>query len=159
MANRNPQREAFFQESGVVCANAEQTASAGRLWAAWLESGSVLSLEGPLGAGKTCFVRGLAHGLGHAPSGVSSPTFTLVHEYTGGAIPLLHYDLYRIESVEELEPLGIADDLGATCICAVEWGDKFPQIFPPRTIRIQFTIEGSRRILRALNHSPATSPR
>lgn len=145
MANRNPHADTLFGEGGFFCASEDETAAAGGIWAARLGPGSVLSLEGPLGAGKTCFVRGLAQALGHPPESVSSPTFTLVHEYTAGGIPLLHYDLYRIEEMEDLDPLGVTDDLGGPAICAVEWGDKFPSLFPEGTIRLTFQIEGTGR--------------
>jgi tRNA threonylcarbamoyladenosine biosynthesis protein TsaE len=133
----------------VTTTSEGETAAVGRGLAARLEAGSAVLLVGPLGAGKTAFVRGLAEGLGASPDEVSSPTFTLIQEYRGGRLPLLHVDLYRLDDPGEIEELGL-DELGETSVLAIEWGDKLPR--PPagaivvdieqgagdaRTIRIQ----------------------
>lgn len=147
MANRNPIWDKIFAGEGVVCDGAADTRALGRELAEELSGKTVLSLEGPLGAGKTCFVQGLADGLGIDPSGVSSPTFTLVHEYPGGRIPLVHLDLYRLTSDAELAGLGYDEYLQEEGICAIEWGDKFPEALPEAAWRIRFSIEpGYRRI-------------
>jgi len=88
----------------TVCAAPEDTQALGARFAAALESGAVLSLEGPLGAGKTQFVKGFAAALGHEGE-VSSPTFTLVHEYAADA-PVMHFDWYRLEDAGEV--IGLA---------------------------------------------------
>jgi tRNA threonylcarbamoyladenosine biosynthesis protein TsaE len=98
-------------------ATAELGASLGRS----IQAGSVVLLEGELGAGKTAFVRGLAAGLGVEDDQVSSPTFTLVQEYRG-RLPLLHADLYRI-TVAESDELGL-DELGLQGVVAIEWAEK-----------------------------------
>jgi len=123
--------------------------SLGRRIASKVDSSLILSLEGPLGAGKTCFVKGLADGLGIAPDEVSSPSFTLVHEYAGGRLPLVHFDLYRLESEEELLPLGFEEYLGAPGIIAIEWGGKFPGSLPGGAWRVGFGIEEGGRKIRA----------
>ena len=148
MANRNPLSHQIFSAHGVLCQSEEATRLAGLELAAALAPGTVLSLEGPLGAGKTCFVKGLAAGLGLDPGSVSSPTFTLVHEYDGGRIPLIHMDLYRIESEAELDGLGLDDYLSGPLISAIEWGGKFDSALPGKTLRITFTIEGAARRIR-----------
>jgi tRNA threonylcarbamoyladenosine biosynthesis protein TsaE len=88
-----------------------------------LAMGSVLLLSGDLGAGKTAFVRGLATGLGIDPGEVTSPTFTLVHEYRGGRLPLIHVDLYRLDRAD-LDEIGLDQDLAATGVIAIEWSER-----------------------------------
>jgi tRNA threonylcarbamoyladenosine biosynthesis protein TsaE len=133
-----------------VCESVAETRKAGRQLAGWLRGGEVLSLEGPLGAGKTTFVQGLAEGLGCRAEEVSSPTFTLVHEYPDGRLPFVHLDLYRLESPEELAALGFDDLLSGSTIAAIEWGDKFPQALPPHTQRFVFSMDGDARKIRRL---------
>ncbi len=147
MANRNPASEEIFGPHGILCEDEAATRACARLLAEHIFEAAVLSLEGPLGAGKTCFVQGLAEGLGLEAGVVSSPTFTLVHEYPAGRLPLIHFDLYRLESSEELVGLGFEEYFEGTGIRAIEWGDKFPQALPRETWRLQFSIEsGARRI-------------
>jgi tRNA threonylcarbamoyladenosine biosynthesis protein TsaE len=103
-----------------------QTADAGRQLAATLGAGSVLLLIGDLGAGKTAFVRGLAEGLGIPSDDVSSPTFTLMQEYRGGRVPLVHVDLYRLNDAREIDDLGL-EELGLNSVLAIEWAEKLPR--------------------------------
>ena len=147
MANRNPNGEKIFTVNGVVCSSEEETRALGRELAEGIAADTTLSLEGPLGAGKTCFVKGLAEGFGLDPAGVSSPSFTLVHEYPGGRLPFVHFDFYRLNSERELAGLGYEEYFQSPGIRAIEWGDKFPGALPAGTWRIGFSIEaGSRRI-------------
>jgi len=141
----NPQIEKTFPGGERLCATEEDTRQAAHDLAACLQDHAILSLEGPMGAGKTCFVRGFAEALGCDPRDVSSPTFTLIHEYHGGRIPLAHMDLYRIENVTDLAPLGFDDYLCGDGIVAIEWGGKFAEELPPHTLRLVFSIEDSAR--------------
>ena len=102
------------------------TTAAGRELAATLGPETAVLLFGDLGAGKTAFVRGLAEGLGADPSDVSSPTFTLIQEYRGGRLPLLHVDLYRLDDSREIDDLGL-EELGTDGVVAIEWAERLPR--------------------------------
>jgi tRNA threonylcarbamoyladenosine biosynthesis protein TsaE len=103
-----------------------ETAAVGRDLARTLAAGAVVLLSGDLGAGKTAFVRGLADGLGVDPADVSSPTFTLIHEYRSGRLPLFHADLYRLNDAREIDELGL-DEIGEDGVLAIEWAEKLPR--------------------------------
>lgn len=112
-----------------------------------LSPGAVLLLHGDLGAGKTAFVRGLAEGLGLNPDDVTSPTFTLVHEYRGGRLPLIHVDLYRLDRAE-LDEIGLDQDLAAGGVTAVEWPERLTRpISGAITVRITDRGEDRREIV------------
>ncbi len=106
-----------------------------------LGPGSVLALHGELGAGKTCFVQGLAKAL-NIPRAVNSPTFTLINEYPGRP-PLYHIDLYRIQSPEEALNLGLDDYIFGKGITAIEWAERIADILPPSTTHIFFENRGA----------------
>ena len=130
----------------LVSRSEDQTMAIARDVAATLSAGDVLLLSGDLGAGKTAFVRGLAEGLGVNPDDVSSPTFTLVHEYRGGRLALYHADLYRLEraATEDLglEEMGVADG-----VLAIEWPERLTHgPAGARSVRIEISGEDSRRI-------------
>jgi tRNA threonylcarbamoyladenosine biosynthesis protein TsaE len=128
-----------------VSGSPEETRRLGSEIIANVPTSMVLSLTGDLGAGKTEFVKGLALGLGIA-SDVTSPTFTILHEYSGGRLPLFHMDFYRLEVERELDEIAFDEYLQAGGICAIEWGDKFPNRLPPDTVKVVFSIdEGDRR--------------
>jgi tRNA threonylcarbamoyladenosine biosynthesis protein TsaE len=132
--------------AGRVTASEEETQAVARELAATLEPGAVLLLSGDLGTGKTTFARGLAEGLGIDPTDVSSPTFTLVHEYRGGRLTLYHADLYRLEKTATddlgLEELGVRDG-----VLAIEWPDRLTHELPGAVlVRLEVINDGSRRI-------------
>jgi tRNA threonylcarbamoyladenosine biosynthesis protein TsaE len=134
-----------------------ETYELGRAFGRQLAGGELVLLEGPLGSGKTVFARGIAAGLGIPPEQVSSPSFTLVQEYSGGRARMYHVDLYRIASVEEVETLGIEELLEATAVVVVEWGERLPAAYREGavTVRLHDIGEASRRIeLLAKNGAP-----
>ncbi len=118
----------------------DETVAVARDLAASLSADAVVLLEGDLGAGKTAFVRGLAEGIGVDPDAVSSPTFTLIQEYRGGRLLLLHVDLYRLNDPREIDDLGL-DELGSGAVLAIEWADKLPAA-PPGAIRVRIEHAG-----------------
>jgi tRNA threonylcarbamoyladenosine biosynthesis protein TsaE len=124
----------------------EETQAIAEKLAADLKPGTVLLLSGQLGAGKTAFVRGLAVGLGIDPEEVSSPTFTLVHEYRGGRLTLYHADLYRLVNTTT-EDLGLEEKAVAEGVLAIEWPDRLTHPLPG-AIGIDMEISGdtTRRI-------------
>jgi tRNA threonylcarbamoyladenosine biosynthesis protein TsaE len=123
-----------------------ETAGVGRDLAPTLSAGSVVLLHGDLGAGKTAFVRGLAEGLGVPTAEVSSPTFTLMQEYRGGRVPLVHVDLYRLDDPREIDDLGL-EEIGETSVLAIEWAEKLPRALPDAIdVRIRYAAESIRHI-------------
>ncbi|HEX5814829.1 MAG TPA: tRNA (adenosine(37)-N6)-threonylcarbamoyltransferase complex ATPase subunit type 1 TsaE [Methylomirabilota bacterium] len=124
--------------TSLVASSPEETAAAGEALAGRLGAGDVVALTGELGAGKTCFVQGLARGLGVARA-ATSPTFVLVNE-SRGRLPVHHVDLYRTETLTELLDLGLEDLLGGEGVTLVEWADRCEPLLPARTVRVH--IEG-----------------
>jgi len=108
-----------------------------------LSPGSVVAIRGSLGAGKTAFTRGLASGLGISAN-VSSPTFTIVNEYSG-EIPLFHFDLYRLESEQELFDIGWYDYLERGGVCAVEWSEILAGALLPDTVVVNIENLGDNK--------------
>ena len=119
----------------VFITNSEaETEMLGQRLAAGLEGGAVVAMYGDLGAGKTAFVRGMARGLG-LDCRVSSPTFTIVNEYLGER-ELIHFDMYRLSSAEELFDIGWEDYLSRGAVCAVEWSENVEDAFFGDEIRV-----------------------
>lgn len=119
-------------------------------FAATLQPGAVLLLSGDLGAGKTAFVRGLAEGLGIDPADVTSPTFTLVHEYRQGRLPLVHVDLYRLNEAD-LDELGMDAELAEQGVLAIEWAERLSRGLPG-SVRVEISATGED--VRAITVSP-----
>ena len=141
----------------------EATHEAARRLAAVLETaGLAIGLIGPLGAGKTAFVKGLAEGLGLDPARVASPTFVIASEYaTPRGLRLAHVDCLRVESEDELETAGFLDLLVPGVLLAVEWSDRFPRALPEDRLELHFARElgpgaATRRELNAVAFGPVS---
>jgi tRNA threonylcarbamoyladenosine biosynthesis protein TsaE len=133
----------------VVTHSAEETIALGRSLSELLLPPKLVLLRGELGAGKTTLVKGIAEAFEAAEQeDVTSPTFTLVHEYRGPRFTVYHIDLYRIDTERELETLGLDDLMGARNLLLVEWGEKFPRFVRERDVEIAIerTGENDRRI-------------
>jgi len=122
----------------TVSRSAQETQALGERLGARLGRGDVVACIGPLGAGKTCFLQGLARGLG-VMTDVTSPTFVLVNQYRG-RLPVYHVDAYRTGSLTELVDLGLEEMLHGEGVTVVEWADKLLPLLPPRTVTV--TIAG-----------------
>src|SRR5580693_7876597 len=133
----------------TITHSAEETIAFGRSLAAELPPPLIVLLRGDLGAGKTTLVKGIAEGFEAARAeNVTSPTFTLVHEYRGPRVTLYHIDLYRIDTERDLETLGLDDLLAPNSIVLIEWGEKFPGFERNQDIeiRLERVGENGRRI-------------
>lgn len=124
-------------------AGPEETRQLGESMAQKLRGGEVLLLEGPLGAGKSEFARGVARGLGVVET-VTSPSFTILNVYTSGRIPLYHFDWYRLESAEELYEMGMDEYLGGEGVALVEWPGRCPEALPARFTMIEILPVGEK---------------
>jgi len=125
----------------------EETIELGRKIARELPKRAVVLLIGNLGAGKTTLAKGIISGLGAAePEEVTSPTFTLIHEYGGGRV--YHVDLYRLDTPQQVSTLGLDEILDHEAVVLIEWGERFPDVFPAERIeiRLQPISEATRQI-------------
>jgi tRNA threonylcarbamoyladenosine biosynthesis protein TsaE len=118
----------------------EDTKLFGAFLAAYLTSGLVVGLQGEIGAGKTCMVRACLQALG-IQSSIKSPTFTLVESYALANFDIHHFDLYRLNSIYELEDLGFRDYMSSQSICFIEWPEKAPFIIPFIDFMIEFKLQ------------------
>jgi tRNA threonylcarbamoyladenosine biosynthesis protein TsaE len=127
----------------------EETIALGRELAALLAPPKLVLLRGELGAGKTTLVKGIAEGFRAASEeDVTSPTFTLIHEYRGPQANLYHIDLYRVDTPRQLETLGLDDLIGERSVLLIEWGEKFARFANERDVEIALEriSEDERRI-------------
>lgn len=140
---------ASMETREFITHSAEETIALGRTLVPWLLPPKVVLLRGDLGAGKTTLVKGIAEAFqAAAQEDVTSPTFTLIHEYHGTAATLYHIDLYRVDTARELETLGLDDLISPASVLLIEWGEKFPRFEKERDVEIALERigENSRRI-------------
>lgn len=121
----------------LITRSADETRRAAATLKPKLKPGAVLALHGDLGSGKTVFVQGLADAL-QCGAPVTSPTYTLLHEYLG-EVPLYHADLYRLDTVEEIRRAGIPEYIEGDGVLAIEWAERAAPLLPPTTIHIRLT--------------------
>jgi len=134
-----------------------ETEAIGRQLAKDVEAASVLGLKGELGSGKTLFTKGLVVGLGSSAA-ITSPTFTIVHEYQGGRLPVYHFDFFRLENRESAVRLGLEDYFFSDGVSVIEWADRFPDLIPEHARWISFEIKSERqRIITLLDHGDENS--
>jgi tRNA threonylcarbamoyladenosine biosynthesis protein TsaE len=127
----------------------------GASWADGMTGGEIIALHGVLGAGKTQLAKGLARGLGYTGD-VTSPTFTLVHEYIGGRLPIYHIDLYRIATVREAIDMGLEEFLPSDGVTVIEWPDHIASLLPPETQHWELEVVSlTERVIRRREPSPA----
>jgi len=117
-----------------------ETEAVGQQFAEDIGPGSTLALKGELGSGKTMFVKGLVAGLGTCCD-VTSPTFTILHEYRGGRLPIYHFDFFRLENRESVVRLGLDDYFFGDGVSVIEWADRFREFIPQRARWILFEIK------------------
>ncbi|NJN69125.1 MAG: tRNA (adenosine(37)-N6)-threonylcarbamoyltransferase complex ATPase subunit type 1 TsaE [Nitrospira sp.] len=125
-----------FDLYDFVLASPRETDLFGHTIGKVLRRGDVLALVGELGAGKTALVRGVVTGLGGPVASVTSPTFTLAHEYQG-RLPLIHLDLYRLKRVDEAESIGLSECFTEEVVAAIEWADRFPDFLPADHLEVR----------------------
>jgi tRNA threonylcarbamoyladenosine biosynthesis protein TsaE len=132
-----------------------ETETIGRRFANDVDVGSVLALKGELGSGKTQFVKGLVAGLGSSAT-VTSPTFTILHEYLGGRLSVYHFDFFRLEDRQSVARLGLADYFFGEGVSVIEWADRFPEFIPEQARWITFEIKSqNQRAIALTDNSPA----
>ena len=121
--------------------SAEETIKLGEKIAARLKPGDIVALSGELGSGKTTLVKGIAKGLGVANYRyVNSPSFVLVKEYKG-KIPLFHFDIYRLDSLKDIEDIGYEDYLARRGVVVIEWSSKMTRILPKKHLEVSIKIK------------------
>jgi len=129
-----------------------ETEAIGRQIAEDLAAGSILALKGELGSGKTLFTQALVAGL-ESDAVVTSPTFTIVHEYRGGRLPVYHFDFFRLEDRESAARLGLEEYFFGDGVSVIEWADRFQDLIPEQARWISFEIKSERqRIITLSGH-------
>ena len=131
---------------------AEETISLGERLALLLEKGSIVALRGPLGVGKTCFIKGIARGLG-VEEEITSPTYTIISEYEGvlrgQPAPIYHIDAYRLRGNDDFSAMGGEEIVFGEGISLIEWSERIPAFIPPEALRVDIEIkEDEERLIR-----------
>jgi tRNA threonylcarbamoyladenosine biosynthesis protein TsaE len=117
-----------------------ETEAIARQFANELNVGSILALEGELGSGKTQFTKGIVAGL-ESSAPVTSPTFTIIHEYPGGRLPVYHFDFFRLEDRQSVARLGLDDYFFGDGVSVIEWAGRFPEFIPEQARWILFELK------------------
>lgn len=125
--------------------SADETYDFGKCLAGKLKTGDIICFYGDLGAGKTTMIKGIAKGLKIKSDYVHSPTFTLLNIYEHGKIPFFHFDLYRIESIEEIFGIGYEEFLYGRGVSVIEWAEKFGKLLPGERIEIHVKHRGQEK--------------
>ncbi len=135
-------------EATARCRSVEETQRLAARLAALVAAGDVLCLFGDLGAGKTCFTKGLVAGLGGDADECTSPTFVLMQIHRG-RLPVYHFDAYRLRAAREMIDLGSDEILAADGVSVIEWADRVPEALPADRLEIYFAVAGAEeRVLR-----------
>ncbi len=140
-----------------VCEDEQTTRDCAALLAAEVVPGLVIALNGPLGAGKTCFTRALAEALGVPPEEVNSPTYVILQHYLG-RLPILHFDLYRLANEDEWDELGAESLFDSESLCLIEWASRLPVHSLREHMAVNISVQGvTQRIfsVRACGDRPA----
>jgi tRNA threonylcarbamoyladenosine biosynthesis protein TsaE len=139
-----------FEPKSFKTDSEEETIELGRRIARELPLRAAVLLIGNLGAGKTTLAKGIVSGLGAAPiEEVSSPTFTLIHEYgpTPSGARVFHIDLYRLDTAAQVETIGLDELFDRNAVVLIEWGERFPELMPRERIEIRLHADGDRRVI------------
>lgn len=119
-----------------IVKNEEETREFGLELAAAASAGQIIALTGGLGTGKTTLTKAIGEGLG-IKAMITSPTYTIIHEYQGGRLPLYHFDVYRIDGADDMYELGFEEYFYGGGLTVVEWADRIPELLPPDALRIK----------------------
>src|SRR6266516_205163 len=139
----------FFEVATFISNSAAETEAIARQIAKDVDVGSVLALKGELGSGKTQFTKGLVAGLGSSAA-VTSPTFTIVHEYSGGRLPVYHFDFFRLQDRQSVARLGLDDYFFGDGVSVIEWADRFPELIPEQARWLSFEMKSeNERMIKA----------
>ncbi|MCM8789885.1 MAG: tRNA (adenosine(37)-N6)-threonylcarbamoyltransferase complex ATPase subunit type 1 TsaE [Candidatus Omnitrophica bacterium] len=133
----------------LISNSVNETLNFGRKLAKKLKAGDIICLFGELGSGKTVLTKGIASGLGVRKGRIISPSFVLIREYSGGRLPVFHFDLYRINSLEDILGLGYEEYFYGNGVTIVEWADRLKSLLPEKFLKIELIFKGqTKRLLK-----------